>query len=146
MAGGSGESVLTTRLNRLFETIHPAGRGPYTLREATEAINDDAGEAIISAAYLSQLRTGRRVEPSHSRLVAIAKFFGVDIDYFSDDTPTEDADRQLEILAAMNNAGVRAIALRAHGLSESSIAAVLAVIDNARRLENLPDPDAQTDK
>ena len=43
----------------------------------------------------------------------------------------------------MRDAGVRPVALRAHGLSESSLAAVLAVIDNARRLENLPDPDDQ---
>ena len=144
MAGVSGlENLLAQRLNRLFTTVHPAGRGPYTLREAADAINSEAGETIISASYLSQLRAGQRREPSHSRLAAIARFFGVDVDYFSPEVSAEDADRQTEVLTAMRDAGVRAIALRAHGLSEPSLAAVLAVIENARRLENLPEPDGQ---
>jgi transcriptional regulator with XRE-family HTH domain len=144
MAGVSGqENVLAQRLNHLFTTVHPAGRGPYTLREVADAINHEAGETIISASYLSQLRAGQRREPSHSRLVAIARFFSVDIDYFSAQVSAEDARRQTEVLTAMGDAGVRAIALRAYGLSDASIAAVLAVIENARRLENLPDPDGQ---
>ena len=144
MAGVSGqENVLAQRLNRLFATVHPAGRGPWTLREAADAINSEAGETIISASYLSQLRAGQRREPSHSRLAAIARFFGVDVDYFSPQVSAEDAGRQTEILTAMRDAGVRAIALRAHGLSEPSLAAVLAVIENARRLENLPEPEGR---
>lgn len=141
MAGVSGRDVLAQRLNHLFATVHPGGRGPYTLREVADAINREAGEPIISASYLSQLRAGQRTEPSHSRLVAIARFFGVGVDYFSDQVSAEDADRQVEVLTAMRDAGVRAIALRAYGLSESSLAVVLAVIENARRLENLPGPD-----
>jgi transcriptional regulator with XRE-family HTH domain len=144
MAGFSGRgNVLAHRLNHLFATVHPAGRGPYTLREVADAINREAGETIISASYLSQLRAGQRSEPSHSRLLAIARFFGVDVDYFSAQVSAEDASRQTEVLTAMRDAGVRAIALRAYGLSEASIAAVLAVIENARRLENLPDPDGR---
>ena len=145
MTGDSSQgNVLADRLERLFETVHPAGRGPYSLREAAAAINATAGETIISATYLSQLRSGQRTEPSHSRLVAIARFFGVGVDYFSGAVPAEDASRQAEVAAAMRNAGIRQLALRAHGLSDSSLAAVLAVIDNARRLEHLPDPDDQS--
>jgi transcriptional regulator with XRE-family HTH domain len=142
MAGvGGRENVLAQRLNHLFATVHPAARGPYTLREVADAINREAGETIISASYLSQLRAGQRREPSHSRLAAIAKFFGVGVDYFSAQVSAEDAGQQAELLTAMRDARVRAIALRAHGLSESSLAVVLAVIENARRLENLPGPD-----
>jgi transcriptional regulator with XRE-family HTH domain len=142
MAGdGSRGNVLAERLNRLFATVHPPGGKPYTLREAADAINAEAGATIISVSYLSQLRAGQRTEPSHSRLVAIARFFGVDVDYFSSDASAEDADQQIEFLTAMRDAGVRSVALRAHGLSESSLAAVRAVIENARRLEHLPDPD-----
>jgi len=144
MAGVSGRaSMLAERLDLLFETVHPAGRGPYTLREAADGINAEAGETIISPAYLSQLRTGKRGEPSHSRLAAIARFFGVDIGYFSGQVPDGNAGRQAEALAAMQDPGIRAIALRARGLSEPSLAAVLAVIENARRLERLPDPDPE---
>lgn len=142
MAGdGSGGNVLAERLDHLFATVHPRDRKPYTLREVADAINAEAGATIISVSYLSQLRAGQRTEPSHSRLVAIARFFGVDVDYFSADISPEDADQQIEFLTAMRDAGVRSIALRVHGLSESSLAAVRAVIENARRLEHLPDPD-----
>lgn len=133
------EGVIGERLNHLFATVHPAGRGPYTLREAADAINAEAGASIISPAYLSQLRTGQRAEPSHSRLLAIARFFGVDASYFNEDGAAEETDRQLEFLTAMRDAGVRSVALRAQGLSEASLAAVRAVIENARRLEGLRD-------
>lgn len=76
---GSRENVLAERLNYLFESVHP----PYTPCEVADAINAQAGAKIISAADLSQLRTGQSTEPNHSHLVAIARFFGVDIDYLS---------------------------------------------------------------
>ena len=135
----TSRGVLAERLDRLITTVHPAERGPYTLREIADAINTEAGTSLISAAYISQLRTGQRTEPSHSRLTALARFFGVGIDYFSDETTTEETNRHLEVLAALRDDGVRSVALRAAGLSESSLAAVRAVIENARRLEGLKD-------
>jgi transcriptional regulator with XRE-family HTH domain len=135
----TSRGVLAERLDRLIATVHPAGRGPYTLREIADAINSESGTNLISAAYISQLRTGRRTEPSHSRLAALARFFGVGIDYFSGETTTEETNRQLEVLTALRDDGVRSVALRAAGLSESSLAAVRAVIENARRLEGLPE-------
>ena len=137
--GGPPRGVLAERLDLLIATVHPAGRGPYTLREIASAINAGAGTSLISAAYISQLRTGQRTEPSHSRLVALARFFGVDTGYFSAEVTAEEATRQLEVLAALRDDAVRSVALRAAGLSESSLAAVRAVIEQVRRLEGLPD-------
>jgi transcriptional regulator with XRE-family HTH domain len=139
--GGTGHGALAERLDGLIANVHPAARGPYTLREIADAINAEAGTSLISAAYISQLRTGQRTVPSHSRLAALAKFFGVGIDYFTDEATAEEASRQLEVLAALRDDAVRTVALRAAGLSESSLAAVRAVIENARRLEGLPDDD-----
>jgi transcriptional regulator with XRE-family HTH domain len=138
---GAPQSLIAQRLNHLFETVHPPGHGPYSLREVVEAINEDAGTKLMSAAYLSQLRTGQRAEPSHSRLAAIAKFFGVDIRYFSDEETARVTDEQLEFLAVMRDSGVRAVAIRAAGLSDTALEAVKALIDNARRLEGLEEAD-----
>lgn len=140
MTESAAQGLIAQRLNHLFETVHPPGRGPYSLREVVDAINADTGTKLLSAAYLSQLRTGQRTEPSHSRLAAIAKFFGVDIRYFSDDETADATDQQLEFLAAMRDSGVRAVAIRAAGLSDTALEAVKALIDNARRLEGLGDP------
>jgi transcriptional regulator with XRE-family HTH domain len=136
--------VIAQRLDHLFAIVHPPGRGPYTLREAADAINKAAGTTIISASYLSQLRKGQRTEPSHSRLTAIARFFGVDVRYFSDNQTAAQTDEQLELLAAMRDNGVRSVALRLNGLSAASLAAIQAVVENARQLEQLDEPVSRT--
>jgi transcriptional regulator with XRE-family HTH domain len=137
--------LLARRLERLFATAHPPARGPYTITEAVAGINEAAGASVISYNYLYQLRRGTKTEPSHSRLAAIARFFGVPVTYFTDDEETAaDIEDQLEagkIATALQDAGVRNIAFRAAGLSAESLAAILAMIENVRRLEGLPDGD-----
>ena len=68
------------RLNRLFEAVHPPWRGPYTSREMLQELA--LRGHILSAPYLSQLRLGRRINPSRATIDAIANFFGVRADYF----------------------------------------------------------------
>jgi transcriptional regulator with XRE-family HTH domain len=136
--------TLAQRLDHLFQTVHPRGRGPYTLREAAAAINEDTGSQVMSAAYLAQLRNGQRTEPSHSRLTAIARFFGVDVRYFTDDQTAQRTDEQIALLADLADSDVRAIAVRTVGLSQASLETIRAVVENARRLEGLPeDPPFQ---
>lgn len=53
------------------------------------------------------------------------------------DDAAEIVDAQLSLLAAMRDASVRSVALRAAGLSVESLAAIQVVIDHARRLEGL---------
>jgi ESX-1-secreted protein regulator len=139
--------TLARRLDRLFATAHPPWRGPYSINEAVAAINDAAGSRVISYNYLYQLRRGTRTEPGHSRLAAIARFFGVPVTYFTDDEETaagvEAQLEEREITAALRDQGVRHVAFRAAGLSADSLAAILTVIENARRLEGLPEGGAQ---
>jgi transcriptional regulator with XRE-family HTH domain len=137
------QGMLAQRLDRLFATAHPPWRGPYSIKEAVAAINEAAGSQVISYNYLYQLRRGTRAEPSHSRLAAIARFFGVPVSYFTDDEQAAaDVEAHLEereVAAALRDQGVRNVAFRAAGLSAESLAAILTVIENARRLEGLPD-------
>lgn len=136
---GGGPGTVARRLDHLFNTVHPGSREPFTYKEVADAINEDAGARILSPNYLWQLRKGERTEPSHSRLVAIARFFGVDVNYFSDDDVAERTDEQLEFLTALRDTGVQRIAIRAAGLSPGSLKAILGMIENARQLEGLPD-------
>lgn len=151
-ADGVGPTgVLAQRLEHLFQTVHPKGRDPYTNQEAADLINAQAGEKVISQNYLWQLRKGERDTPSFKRLDAIAKFFGVKVSYFSDDEMAARVNEQFEVVTAMRELGVEHIALRAAGLSTASMAAiaaqmkaVLAQVENSRRLEGLPDDDEPT--
>jgi transcriptional regulator with XRE-family HTH domain len=127
------------KLERLFRTVHPAGRGEYTYREVAEAIRQ-AGGPTVSPTYIWQLRTGQRTNPSMRHLEALARFFGVPVGYFSNDDTAARVDAELDFLAALRDASVRHIALRAAGLSPQSLAAISEIIEQIRRLEGLPDP------
>src|ERR1700733_15205061 len=134
-------SPLSTKLDRLFQAVRPGGRGEYSYQEVADTIRNGGGPTI-STTYLWQLRKGLRDNPTRNHLAALARFFGVSPAYFFDEDAAEVVDAQLSLLAAMRDASVRSVALRAAGLSVESLAAVQVVIDHARRLEGL-EPEAR---
>ena len=127
--------LLASRLDRLFRTVHPADRGPYTPAEVAAAINAAAGENIISATYVWQLRTGRRDNPTYKHVIALSRFFGVSPTYFFPDAETERGAIPAEVALALSDDEVREIALRAAGLPERSLKAIRDMIDSARALD-----------
>ncbi|MEU3562847.1 helix-turn-helix domain-containing protein [Kitasatospora sp. NPDC058243] len=131
---------IASRLNHLFETVHPADRGPYTNPEVAQAINTKAGHQVLGPTYLWQLRKGKRTDPTHSRLKAIADFFGVSPLYFYEEEMAKRTDEQLRLAGALRNASIRQMVLDADGLSERSMAAITTMIQSARAMEGLPDP------
>jgi transcriptional regulator with XRE-family HTH domain len=134
------QNVIAERLDHLIATVHEPGRGPYTLREISDGVREATGE-VVSVQYLSQLRLGQRTSPGYSKLKAVADFFGVDVRYFSDDLTAGQTDEQLEVVAAMRDANVRNLALRAAGVSEKSLKAVRALLDSVREMEGLEPAD-----
>lgn len=135
----SPRTTLAQRLNHLFATVHPKGRGPYTNAEAAEGINTLAGAKLISHTYLWQLRKGERNDPSLSRTKAIADFFGVSVLYFSDDETAARTDAQLQLAVALRDKGVQRLALRSAGLPDKSLEALAVMADSARQLAGLPE-------
>lgn len=130
--------TLADKLTRLFSTVHPRGRSEYTSEEVADAIRERGGPTI-SATYIWQLRTGRRDNPTKKHLEALADFFGVSPAYFFDDAAAARIDAELELLAALREAPVRQVALRASGLSTQSLKAIAEMIERVRELEGLPD-------
>jgi transcriptional regulator with XRE-family HTH domain len=137
MAESNRPRTLADKVNYLFQTVHPAGRGPYSNDEAATAIRDRGGPSI-SATYIWLLRKGERDNPTLKHLEALAEFFGVPPAYFFDDNATTRIDAELEMLSAMRDVGVRALALRMAGLSERSLQPIAEVIERVRELEGLP--------
>ncbi|GAA2124487.1 helix-turn-helix domain-containing protein [Kitasatospora saccharophila] len=129
--------VVAERLTHLFNTVHPAGRKPYSTAEVAKAINEKAGERILSPTYLWQLKSGKRTDPTHSRLMALADFFGVPVAYFYEDDTARRTDEQLELATALSNPSIRQLALAANGLSDGTLNALLAMIQSARHIEGL---------
>jgi transcriptional regulator with XRE-family HTH domain len=135
------EGQLARRLDYLFRTLHPPERGPYTPAEVADAINAAAGERMVSGTYLWLLRTGQRDNPTMKHLIAIARFFAVPPTYFFPDDTLDENAVPAELMAALGDAQVRVMALRAAGLSERSLKAITDMIDSARSVEGLPESD-----
>jgi transcriptional regulator with XRE-family HTH domain len=129
---------LAAKLGRLFETMRPPGSPDreYSNEEVARGVAD-AGGPTISGTYVWMLRTGRRDNPTKHHLEALARFFGVSPAYFFDDERAPQIDEQLAAAAAMRDAGVRSVAMRASGLSPQSLAAVMSMVDRVRELEAL---------
>ena len=128
--------TLAEKLEYLFRTVRESGRREYSNEEVSAAIARDQGETI-SASYIWYLRTGQRDNPTFKHLNALAKFFGVPPAYFFDDETSNAVEAELALLAAMKDAGVRDVALRAAGLSPESLDTISDVITRVRQLEGL---------
>ncbi|MEU6285187.1 helix-turn-helix domain-containing protein [Streptomyces sp. NPDC047028] len=125
-------------LDALFREVHPTGRGPYTYAEVSQGVQEATGFSI-SASAIQQLRTGKNENPKMATVRALAAFFGVPPSYFFEEEVAERTLAEVGLVAAMRDADVRRVALRANGLSTSSLEMVTAVIDQARRLEGIPE-------
>jgi hypothetical protein len=139
-----GMPRLAAQLNHLFATVpRPGGTALWSNESAAVALTGDG--VTTSAAYLSQLRTGKRDNPSARHLAAVARLFGVPMEYFFDEGLAAKIDGDMKLLIAVREAGVENIALRAYGLSPASLTGVADMIEHIRRLEqgNNPSPDVQ---
>lgn len=84
------------KLTRLFAVMHRPGEAAMSDRALARRIRDQGGS--ISAAYVAELRTGRKTNPSLEHIRQIAQAFGVRPGYFLDDEVAERVDRELDRL------------------------------------------------
>ena len=110
-------------LNHLFETrLSPEGL-PYTLTEVAKGTG-------LSVPYLSILRKGSIGSVQFERIEALARFFNVGLDYFSQTGPPEDTMDDL-IRDALSKPLVREVALRAGKIGTAQRALVLQMLEHA---------------
>ncbi len=128
-------TTFAARLNRLFDTVYPPGRGPHTSAEVIAALKAEG--VTMSAPYLSQLRSGNRTNPSSTTMAALANFFRIKPAYFTDDDYYEKLDKELTWLANMRDEGVRRIAARTVGLSPEAQQNLVQQAEELRRQEHL---------
>lgn len=133
-------ATLAERIDHLFRTHHsPRGR-EYTYREVAAAVIGQNG-TTFSQAYLWQLRTGAKDNPTMRHLEALARFFAVSPSYFFDEELTEFPETEVRLLAASKRETLRQMAATLLGLSDESLNAVLNLACRLRQLEGLPSPD-----
>jgi transcriptional regulator with XRE-family HTH domain len=122
-------------LNHLFATrLAPEGR-PYTLTEVSKATG-------MSVPYLSTLRKGTIGAISFQRVEALARFFHVPLEYFSQEGPPVDSMDDL-VREALAQPLVREVALRAGKIGMAQRALVLQMLEHADQvLQELAAPPA----
>lgn len=128
-------TTFAARLNRLFDTVYPPGRGPHTSAEVIAALKAEG--ITMSAPYLSQLRSGNRTNPSSATMAALANFFRIKPAYFTDDEYYEKLDKELAWLATTRDDNVRRIAARTVELSPEAQREVMERVNELRRAEHL---------
>ncbi|MFF2077939.1 XRE family transcriptional regulator [Kitasatospora sp. NPDC058162] len=119
---------LSARIEALFHTVRRPDREQYTNEEVARACREATGESF-STTYLWQLRTGRRDNPTKRHLEALAQFFQVPPAYFFDEQQGAEIAKELALLGALRDAGVRSLALRAVGLSPEGLDTVSELVD-----------------
>ncbi|WP_194815726.1 helix-turn-helix domain-containing protein [Nocardia sp. XZ_19_385] len=129
--------TFSQRLNKLFETVRPPGRKPHTNAEVAAALT--ASGHPISKPYLSQLRSGRRRNPSDETVAALARFFKVKPDYFFNNAYARKVDHDLELLSQLQGYGLRRLSARAFDLSEDSQNLLTSLAEKLRASEGLPE-------
>jgi transcriptional regulator with XRE-family HTH domain len=137
MPGEEERPTLAARLDDLFKTVRPRGVH-WTNAEVAAELKQLSPELKVGAVYLSQLRTGKRTNPSHELLAALANFFGVSVAYFFDERLAESVLAELAAVEAMRQAGVRAVAMRAAGMEEENLHAITTIMDQYRKMQGLP--------
>lgn len=127
----AGVPHLAERLDVLFRTVpRPGTSATWTNEAVAEALTERG--VSVTAPYLSQMRTGRRFNPSAQLLAGIAEFFGVPLTYFFEEH--ERIADQLDSLARVRDAQWSALLARTHHLSEESQADLVAIMEAVLRV------------
>ncbi|MEV3992615.1 hypothetical protein AB0J57_27255 [Streptomyces sp. NPDC049837] len=130
---------------RLTELIHAAypdeQHRPGYARLAKEISATTGGS--ISGTYLWELATGKKRNITLEQLDVLAQFFGVPPEYFLNEEVSQRVKAQLALATALRDAKVRNLAMRASGLSPASLDSLLTIVNEARKVQNLPEADPQ---
>nr|BFD87573.1 helix-turn-helix domain-containing protein [Streptomyces sp. Xyl84] len=126
------------RLRALIVALYPDERQRPGYARLAAQIRQTTG-GTISATYLWELATGKKRNLTLEQLDVLAQFFGVPPEYFFDDEAAERVSAQLKLASALRDARVRNLALRADGLSPQTLDALLTMVNEARRIQQLPD-------
>jgi transcriptional regulator with XRE-family HTH domain len=79
--------------------------------------------------------SGKQTNPTKAVLELLAEFFRVPTAYFFDDIMAARLGAELELVAALRDAGVRDLALRVAGLDNDARQAVMTMIDALQKMQ-----------
>lgn len=130
----------TNRLNALFDRWQVRHGTSLSHRHLIEALGHSG--VRISKAYVSQLRSGHRRNPSIEVASSLARLFGVDLDYFTLPTQFDDpASDDTRLVNRLRHAPLRRLLQSFAELNTENQQLLLDLTDQLRAAERLPDVD-----
>jgi transcriptional regulator with XRE-family HTH domain len=111
------QNILAEKLERLFDEVRKPDGSKYTQAEVVKGTS-----GILTRVYLWKLRTGRATNPGYQIIKALADFFGVDTNYFSE------AENDAEIVRPEGRY-IEDIQTRAYQLDEKGRKAILDMME-----------------
>jgi transcriptional regulator with XRE-family HTH domain len=137
----SGEEPSTqtfaTRLSHLFETVQGPDGKRWSLSAVARTLTDRY-DLPTTQSYVSQLRSGARVNPTINYVAALASIFGVPTSYLVDNGLDGLTRDELDLISTMRSAGVVGIAMRAMDVPRESQKMVAQLLDSLREQKGLP--------
>jgi transcriptional regulator with XRE-family HTH domain len=126
-------SSTSEKVDLLFKNFLKPDGTEFTYEEVAEGIDH-----AVSSVAIWKLRKGKIKSPSYRILEALAGFFDVPIEYFSEsERPAEEHVQELKLARMLEEAGVAQIALRASDLDEAAKHDILSMIEYARKAQGL---------
>ncbi len=110
--GGKMSTSFAERLRHLFDTVHPADRGPYTQTEVVDMLRFSGSK--MTTGYMSQLLSGKRTSPGVDVVRDICRVFCVPMDYFSDEETYEEVKASIAWIQNMRDSKNRQVAARTY--------------------------------
>ena len=144
--GHAVAKTLAEKTEWLFQNVrNPEDDQPYSNARIAAKIERLSGFSVTPTTVWN-IRTGKSENPSWRLIEGLARAFGISPLYFTDDEAAQQTQEELALLAALRDAGVRNLALRAQGLSPQSLATVRDLIERVRELEGLMDDRRRLDR
>lgn len=110
----SRDNALTfaAKLGRLFDVCRSRGQPEQSTEEVARAVSQIIGRPITSN-QICALRDENSAAPDRDIVRGLVRHFGVPVDYLtSTGAHAEHVDKQLQLLAAARDAGIKWLALR----------------------------------
>lgn len=121
-------------LSKLFQAVHPPGRGPWSPEEVATAISETGRYGSISASYIRELLGATSDNPRLKHILGLADHFGADPAYFFDDELAAHVDAELDDFLALRKLGVVEFVTRlAESPTELSPQARAAAVEGFRQ-------------
>lgn len=121
--------TLADKVNRLFDVHRARDESEQSIDDVAASVSRILGRRVAPE-EINALRVPTATDPDVTLLEGVVRHFSIPLEYLTTDGPRAgNLDRQLRLLAAARNAGVKRLALRRLNTDDASLQRLLDEIE-----------------